>query len=260
MKIINSHNNAGYPSKASYYAPYYIEKQLKTKPKIRIINKPNLANYENIKHQTKQLPKHRKSNDIIIGGDHTTTIASVQKSESKGLLWIDGHGDYNNTKTSPTQNYHGMALSIITQNFDKDTSWIQNKIKEEKTVILGTRNLDKLEEKRLKNSKITYIPLEKYQNNPQKTIKRTKQIIGNSYHLTIDLDSINPKQSPGVNSINKNGLKLKEYFKILDETISKQKTTNYDIVEYNPYNDIKNKTQKILLKTINKISTNLNNP
>src|SRR5438094_270029 len=56
---------------------------------------------------------------LVLGGDHSIAMGSVGGvaravgSGRVGLIWVDAHGDFNTTDTSPTGNIHGMPQAAI---------------------------------------------------------------------------------------------------------------------------------------------------
>ena len=56
---------------------------------------------------------------LVLGGDHSIVLgtlaglaASAKKENKKiGVLYVDAHGDFNDTNTSPTGNIHGECLA-----------------------------------------------------------------------------------------------------------------------------------------------------
>ena len=76
----------------------------------------------------------------------------------------------------------------------------------------------------------------------------------NGVHISYDLDSINPKICPGVSVPELGGLTLDEVeiaINKIKENIDKVKS--FDLVEYNPDNDIDNKTLNIGLNILKEI-------
>src|SRR5438270_8358864 len=51
---------------------------------------------------------------LVLGGDHSASLGSITGVSSRrrvGVIWIDAHGDFNTSETSPSGNVHGMVLA-----------------------------------------------------------------------------------------------------------------------------------------------------
>ncbi|HLY31728.1 MAG TPA: arginase family protein, partial [Ktedonobacterales bacterium] len=56
---------------------------------------------------------------VTLGGDHSIGLGTVTGAAMRhnrqplGVLWVDTHGDFNTSETSPSGNIHGMPLSAL---------------------------------------------------------------------------------------------------------------------------------------------------
>ncbi|KAK6960261.1 Arginase, partial [Biomphalaria glabrata] len=66
----------------------------------------------------------KKQTAVVIGGDHSLGIGSIfghAKVESHlVVIWIDAHADINTPNTSTTHNMHGMPLSFVVKELEKE--------------------------------------------------------------------------------------------------------------------------------------------
>jgi len=99
---------------------------------------------------------------LVLGGDHSIAIGTLTGvslvEHDPGVIWFDAHGDYNTLNTSETGNIHGMSLAAITGRGNSklvDLGGTAPKVREEKTVLIGVRDLDPEEKLLLKDSGIT---------------------------------------------------------------------------------------------------------
>jgi arginase len=97
---------------------------------------------------------------LFLGGDHSIaigTIGAITHKTPAGVLWIDGHGDFNIPETSPNGNIHGMPVSVLLgyglQNL-VNTGRQGPKLRPDQIVLIGTRDLDYDERNMLKSSGI----------------------------------------------------------------------------------------------------------
>lgn len=203
-----------------------------------------------------QLTKKEGIFPITVGGDHSIAIssalASIEHENSLGIIWIDTHPDFNTFETTTTGNIHGMPLATITGNNKTKLTKFHNGnfYKNENTVIIGARDIDPLEKENLEKANIKI-----FSTNDVKT-KNIEKIIDeavsvallntNGLHISFDIDVIDPVIAPGISVGFKNGISKKDVEEILSALLKyKDKIKSFDIVEFNPKNDIESKTELI---------------
>lgn len=196
---------------------------------------------------------------ILIGGDHSIAMGSVAAASSRyenlGVIWIDAHGDMNTNITSLTGNMHGMVIStLVGLGDDELVNKIKNKINPKNIAFFGIRDLDDLEEKLIIDHRMLVY---KHKDMIEKGVKyNTLKMIENlnqkvsTIHISLDLDSLDPKIIPGVSVPVKNGFNEDEIFLILKQLFNKFDVVSFDVVEYNPIKDINNKTLDFLMKVV----------
>lgn len=207
-------------------------------------------------YKTVQLTKKEGIFPITVGGDHSIAIssalASIEHENSLGIIWIDTHPDFNTFETTTTGNIHGMPLATITGNNKTKLTKFHNGnfYKNENTVIIGARDIDPLEKENLEKANIKI-----FSTNDVKT-KNIEKIIDeavsiallntNGLHISFDIDVIDPVIAPGISVGFKNGISKKDVEEILSALLKyKDKIKSFDIVEFNPKNDIESKTELI---------------
>jgi arginase len=193
-------------------------------------------------------------NKINLGGDHSMSIATVAdslnrvKQDKLKVLWFDAHADINTYKSSKTKNFHGMPLSFLTglSNYH-EFSFINNKLNLNNLLYIGIRDLDKFEQSVLEKYKISFLTVDNINKNPEKSCKLIKQFIDNDpYHLSFDVDVMDPKILSSTGTPVNNGLKLKNTKFIIDN-LSKKNMINMDIAELNLEIGDKKKSMKNIL-------------
>ena len=81
---------------------------------------------------------------------------------------------------------------------------------------------------------IQTISSELINNDPQEVIRVTNQFIGNSkFHLSIDIDGLDPQYTPSTGTPVENGIKMDSLIKLMKSLNNKNKIFT-DIVEFNP--------------------------
>lgn len=200
---------------------------------------------------------------LLIGGDHSTVIGSALASnlynENIGIIWIDAHGDYNTFETTHSGNLHGLPLAAITGYKCSDlTSFIANKyINPKNAVVVGARSIDPWEIGNMIDAGVTIFTTEDIKKYGTKTIMDRAFEIAldgtKGTHVSYDLDVIDCDIAPGVSIPEKNGINEIEANEIMDILIDrKQDIKSMDFVEFNPLNDINDKTYDIASNLLNK--------
>ncbi|MFV0498439.1 MAG: arginase [Bacilli bacterium] len=202
---------------------------------------------------------------ITIGGDHSLALGSVKASmeyanEDIGLIWIDAHADINTFDITESGNIHGMPVSGLVGINDNKYNNLGNKlkIKPNNLVYIATRDVDKEEVKLIKKHKImefsdATIQKESFENCLENTVNYLKPRV-KKVHISLDLDSLNPSIIKGVSTPVKSGLNLQDPISLIKRINKEFEIIAIDIVEYNPLNDIDEKTIDYLNTLINDIT------
>lgn len=206
-----------------------------------------------------------KSNNfpIILGGDHSIVIASalasIKKHGELGIIWIDSHGDYNNFETTLTGNIHGLPFAAITNYSDTQkltTFHNGNYYNPKNSVLVGARDIDKLELKNLKDAGVKIFTTNDIKKYGVKKVMEEAFIIAsnntNGIHISYDIDVIDPLIAPGVSIPAIDGINEDCAYEIMNYiSKNKSKVKSIDLVEYNPLLDKNNKTLEIVLNLLN---------
>ena len=246
-----------------------IEKSQKQKSKNSNDLAKNLDEVNDFNNRLYNAIIKKKSNNlfpITLGGDHSLAIGSalgsIKKEENLGIIWIDAHLDYNTFETTITGNIHGLPLAAI-NGLNKKLSLFHNGnyYKPKNTVVVGYRSEEANKEIELNNVKemgVTVFTTDDIRKlGIKEVIKKAFEIANNNnngVHISYDLDVIDPNIAPGVSVPEINGINDIEANLILDEVLNyKEKIKSFDLVEFNPTNDIDKKTETISINLLNKI-------
>jgi len=191
---------------------------------------------------------------IFLGGDHSGSIGSiggVSDSEACGLIWVDAHGDFNTPATSETCNVHGMALAVLLgKGPDElvDVGRSGPKLNPSHVVLIGVRDLDLLEKLGLKESGCSVFTMRDVDELGMHTVlKKTLKILGDCQHihLSLDMDSIDPNEAPGVGTPVAGGLNYREAQLLMETVHDTGRLRALDIMETNPILDNRNRTAQV---------------
>jgi len=147
---------------------------------------------------------------IVLGGDHSIAVGTILGTQcvkkNIGVIWMDAHGDFNNRETTLSGNLHGMPLAALSGfgvtemiKFKPDNI---NYIDPKKIVLVGIRSLDSEEAKLLKKSGATVFTMSDIDAFGIKDVMKTAiEIVStdtDGFHLSFDMDVIDPTDAPGV--------------------------------------------------------------
>lgn len=198
---------------------------------------------------------------IMIGGDHSATIASALASAKVnidvGIIWIDAHTDYNTFETTVTGNIHGLPLAAINGYKNSELRYYHDGkvIQPSRTVIIGARSIDDAEKDNVKYSGVTVFTTQDIKEKGIEAIMdEAFKIAGyktKGIHISYDLDIIDPDIAPGVSVPEFDGINEEEAMQINEYIINHIKSVlSYDLVEFNPLRDVDRKTEQIALNLL----------
>lgn len=219
----------------------------------------NLLNLQNIIDSSKTLAEKTdeviaaKRFPLLFGGDHSMAIGSLagisKHYENLGVIWYDAHGDLNDSRTSPSGNIHGMPLAAsLGIGHEKLTTihGYQPKVRPENLVIIGARDLDPGEKELIKEREIkVYSMREVDELGMDAVIQETMEYLKkrtDGIHLSLDLDGLDPTETPGVGTPVVGGPSYRETRHAMELLHDADVITSAEFVEVNPLLDDKNKT------------------
>jgi len=191
---------------------------------------------------------------LTLGGDHSLALGSIKASmkanegEDIGLIWIDAHADINTFEISDSGNIHGMPVSGLLGINDEKYNNLGNdlRIKPENMAYVATRDVDYNEEILINkygilNYSDSMIEATSFDACLEAIVNHLKGKV-KKVHISLDLDSINPKFIKGVSTPVVGGLTLDEPLRLFKKINESFEIVGIDIVEYNPLTDVDEKT------------------
>lgn len=217
-----------------------------------------LRNYDEIIDVNQKLNKEVSASiennrfPLVLGGDHSIAVGSVsaisKHYNNLGVIWYDAHGDLNIPEESPSGNIHGMPLRILTGEGPKELLELNsNVIKPENIVLIGMRDLDKGERQFIKDYNIktfTMSDIDKLgiKEVIENTIEYLKSRNVDGVHLSLDVDALDPLETPGTGTRVLGGLSYRESHFALELLHQSHLISSMDLVEVNPLIDSNNHT------------------
>jgi len=199
---------------------------------------------------------------LVLGGDHSIAMGTLsglarwgkRRKRPLGLLWVDAHGDCNNAQTSPSGNVHGMPLAVALGLGDPLLTELAGKqikpmIDPSRTVLFGVRDLDSGEKDNLRKLGVRVFTMREIDEHGVYNLMRqalelvTRDNAG--FHLSFDMDSIDPTIAPGVGTPVAGGLTVREAHLIMELSADTGRMASMEVVEVNPVLDQANKTARL---------------
>jgi arginase len=179
-----------------------------------------------------------------------------RRQEQKiGLIWIDAHADINTPETSPSGNVHGMPLAAILGLGPAELGSIYNfspKVHPENTVVIGVRDIDAREKENIHQVGIEVYTMRDIDERGMRTvIEEALRIVGRGtagYHVSLDMDWIDPEDAPGVGTPVRGGASYREAHLAMEIIADHGRMTSFEIVEVNPVIDEHNRTADLAVE------------
>jgi len=202
---------------------------------------------------------------ITLGGDHSIAMGSIsavalhhaRPEQPLGLLWIDAHTDINTPETSPSGNLHGMPLAhLLGLGLPslRALAGPRPAVAAQHVAVLGVRSVDEGEREMVKRTGVrVYTMSEIDERGFAVCLKEAMQRVTDGtcgFHLSFDLDGVDPRYAPGVGTPVAGGLTYREAHLACETAASSERLLGFDIVELNPTLDEHNQTGKLAVELI----------
>jgi arginase len=207
----------------------------------------------------------RGSIPVILGGDHSVAAGSIsgvaaharRSGQSLGLLWIDAHGDVNTPKTSPSGNIHGMPLAAVLGHGAKALTHIGGfapKVRPDRTVLVAARDIDPEERPFLAKSGIRVFTMSEIDaKGMRRVMEEALPVLTTGtagFHVSVDMDAIDPAFAPGVGTPVEGGLTFREAHLLAEMCARSGKVASMEVMEVNPILDEANRTARLAMELI----------
>lgn len=194
---------------------------------------------------------------LILGGDHSLAIGSVSavadhhrsRGEGIGVLWIDAHTDMNTPGTTLSGNVHGMCLAVLTGRGADELVGIASQVPAvtaKNVCIVGARSIDESEKEVVLASGVRVITMSEIDERGMsacmdEALARVMEGTA-GFHLSFDLDVLDPMVAPGVGTPVPGGLTFREAHLVCEKAAKTGGILGLEIVELNPVLDAENRT------------------
>jgi arginase len=194
---------------------------------------------------------------LVLGGDHSVAAGTVsgvaevfrQRGEKIGLIWIDAHADMNTPESSPSGNVHGMPLACCLGYGPRELTHLFDfapKVEGRNVVLVGLRDVDLLERPIVRESGVTAFTMRDIDEcglrNIMERAIRTVTDGTAGFHLSLDMDAVDPDEAPGVGTPVRGGMTYREAHLAMETICDSGRLLSMEIVEVNPVLDDANRT------------------
>jgi arginase len=205
---------------------------------------------------------------LVLGGDHSISlgtlagISSACKEDEKelGVLYVDAHGDFNTTETSPSGNIHGMCMGAscgfgipeLVNLYDNG-----RKVNPKNVCYIGLRDIDEGEKLLMKEAGVTAFTMSDIDRQGFSNILKKILVFFKTHvdvvHISFDMDVIDPMFAPGVGIPLPGGLNYREALLLMEEMSSLGMVKSAEFVEVNPVLDVRNQTAAMAVELIGRL-------
>ena len=200
---------------------------------------------------------------LVLGGDHSLAIGSVagvsrhyRKSKQKiGIIWVDAHPDMNTPESSPSGNVHGMPLACCIGHGPRSLTHLYSyapKAPPRNVVLVGIRTVDQLEQQHVRESGVTAFTMRDIdERGMQAVMSDAIRIAGDGtagFHVSFDMDSVDPREAPGVGTPVRGGITYREAHLAMEMAGDSRRMLSMELVEVNPVLDEANRTAELAVE------------
>lgn len=200
---------------------------------------------------------------LVLGGDHSIAVGTTagaaahfnKNSKRIGVIWLDAHGDMNTPDSSPSGNVHGMPLASIMGYGPPeltDLGGIKPMVEPRNVTLVGIRDLDSKERRLVKDSGVHVFTMRDIDERGMRTVMEEALRMAArgtaGYHISLDMDWVDPEDAPGVGTPVRGGATYREAHLAMEIIADHGRMLSFEIVEVNPVIDEHNRTADLAVE------------
>ena len=200
---------------------------------------------------------------VVLGGDHSVAVGTVagvaeffrRQNQKVGLIWIDAHADINTPESSPSGNVHGMPLAAIMGLGPPELANILGfspKVAPDNCVLVGVRDIDAAEKENVRKAGIDVYTMRGIDERGMRAVmEEALRAAGRGtagYHVSLDMDWIDPEDAPGVGTPVRGGATYREAHLAMEIIADHGRLISFEIMEVNPVIDEHNQTANLAVE------------
>ena len=178
-----------------------------------------------------------------------------RQNQHIGLIWIDAHTDINTPESSPSGNVHGMPLAALMGLWPSELAKIYDfspKVKPENCVLVGVRDIDAVEKENVRRAGIGVFTMRDIDERGMRSVmEEALRLAGQGtagYHISLDMDWVDPEDAPGVGTPVRGGATYREAHLAMEIIADHGRMLSFEIVEVNPVIDEHNRTADLAVE------------
>jgi arginase len=202
---------------------------------------------------------------VVLGGDHSIAIGTVsgiaqryrQQDKKIGLIWVDAHADMNTPDTSPSGNIHGMPLACCIGIGPEELTHIYGwspKVEPRNVAIIGLRSVDDEEKRNVTSTGVRAFTMRDIDERGLRAVMQEAIETANDgtsgFHLSFDMDSVDPDEAPGVGTPVRGGITYREAHLAMEIICDCDCMLGLEVVEVNPVIDQANRTALLAVELV----------
>ncbi len=202
---------------------------------------------------------------LVLGGDHSIAVGTVagmsrrfhSRQEKLGLLWIDAHADMNTPESSPSGNVHGMPLACCIGLGPSELTQLSGyspAVEPGSVAIVGLRSVDEGEGLNVRGTGVHAFTMRDIDERGMRAVMQEAiqfVTLGTAgFHLSFDLDAVDPSDAPGVGTPVRGGITYREAHLAMELVCDSGLMASLEVVEVNPVIDEANRTALLAVELI----------
>lgn len=202
---------------------------------------------------------------LVLGGDHSVAVGTVggvsryfrEREQRVGLIWLDAHADMNTPESSPSGNVHGMPLACIMGMGPPELTGLfgfRPKIAPPNAIIVGLRDVDQMERPHVRDSGVRAFTMRDIDERGLRAVMDDAIRLASDgtagFHLSLDMDFVDPKDAPGVGTPVRGGATYREAHLAMEMICDSRSMVSMEVVEVNPVIDEVNRTADLAVELI----------
>ena len=202
---------------------------------------------------------------LVLGGDHSIAIGTIsgitsfyhRQNKPLGCLWFDAHADMNTPETTPSGNIHGMSLATLLGYGVPELTRVAGfapKLDPRFCAHIGARDVDPGERELIRKLGLRFFTMREIDERGMshcltEAIAIAKQAPA-GYHVTLDVDVLDPGDAPGSGTVVRGGLSYRESHLAMERIAEAGGMTSLEVVEINTALDSNNRTAELGVELI----------
>ena len=202
---------------------------------------------------------------LALGGDHSLAVGTTsgvsqffrETNQKVGIIWLDAHADMNTPETSPSGNVHGMPLACVVGMGPPELTHLLGyapKVDPRNAVIVGLRDVDQMEKPHVRDSGVRAFTMRDIDERGLRSVMEEAIRMASDgtagFHLSLDMDFVDPRDAPGVGTPVRGGVTYREAHLAMEMIGDSRHMIAMEVVEVNPVIDERNRTADLAVELV----------